>query len=313
MTDTRMQQLSRRGTLLGMAAISLAATSPFNREALAAESELLKRPIPHGGEMLPVIGIGTSQVFEVGEDEGKRKNLAAVVQTLLDGGGSLVDTASSYGTAEEVIGAIATGTSLRERIFIATKLEARSGKPARDEFATSLTRLRLKRVDLLQIHNISPGDQGLGFFRDLKVEGLTRYIGATTTYRDGYDAMEALIRMDKPDFIEIDCSIADRRSEARIIPAAADVGAAVLIALPFGGSALFRKVKGKPLPSVAQEIGAATWAQVFLKYLLGNPAITAVIPGTNKVEHLADNLGAGRGPLPTAKQRQELVKYFERL
>ncbi len=274
---------------------------------------MLRRPIPHGSETLPVIGIGTSQVFDVGGDEAKRRGLAGVVATLVDGGGSVIDTASSYDTSEEVVGAIATGTPLRPRIFIATKLEERGGRAAEAEFKTSLRRLRVKSVDLLQMHNVTAGDPSLAFFRHLKAQGLTRYVGATTTDSGDYGAMEALIRKDRPDFIEIDCSIANRGAEARLIPAAAEVGAAVLIALPFGRSSLFRKVKGHPLPGVAKEVGAATWGQVFLKYLLGNRAITAVIPGTANAEHMADNLAAGRGAIPDAKQRRALVTYFEGL
>ena len=302
---------SRRAVLAG--ATAAAALAPVTR-VVATESTILRRAIPHGGgELLPIVGVGTSRVFDVGDDAGKRRELAAVVRTLIDGGGSLIDTASSYDTSEEVIGAIATGTPLRPKIFIATKLEARGGKTAREEFATSLKRLRVDKVDLLQMHNVEDSDPDLGFFRDLKAAGKTRYVGATTTFKDGYGLMEALIRRDKPDFIEIDCSIANRGAEDRIIPLAAEVGAAVLIALPFGRSSLFKTVKGKPLPPIAAEIGAATWGQVFLKYLLGNPAITAVIPGTDNVAHMTDNLAAGRGPMPDARQRAALVSYFEGL
>ena len=310
MTD--ITQLTRRAML---AASAGAALTPFSHIALGADNALLRRAIPHGGgEMLPVVGVGTAKVFNVGDDAAKRKILSEVVATLVDGGGSLIDTASSYGTSEEVVGALAaTGTPLRSKIFIATKLEARQGKKAADEFAQSLARLKVDKVDLVQLHNIADGDPGLGFFRDLKAAGKTRYIGATTTYKDGYGAMEKLIRAEKPDFIEIDCSIANRDAQDRIIPAAADVGAAVLIAVPFGKSSLFAKVKGKPLPPVAQEIGAESWGQVFLKYLLGNPAITAVIPGTDSPTHMADNLAAGHGPMPDAKQRAALVSYFEGL
>ena len=258
-----------------------------------------------------MVGVGTAQVFDVGGDEARRRDVANVLKVLFEGGGSLIDTASSYGTSEEVTGALLGGKA--GRAFLATKLEARTGPTARAEFMISLRRLRMERVDLLQLHNVKPGDPGLGFFFDLKAEKLVRYVGATTTYRDDYGAMEALIRRDKPDFIEIDRSIANREAEARIIPAAADAGTAVLIALPLGRANLFTKVKGKPLPPIAGEIGANSWGQVFLKYLLGNPAITAVIPGTASPAHMADNLGAGRGPMPDAKQRQALVTYFEQL
>ena len=265
--------LTRRDLVRSAAA--LAALAPL--AARAADAPLLRRAIPHGRETIPVVGVGSSRVFDVGNDAARRKTVAEVIATLVDGGGSLVDTASSYGTSEAVIGAVASGTPLRDKLFLATKLEERRGAAAREEFATSLKRLQVKSVDLLQLHNVADGDPGLGFFRDLQREGLTRFVGATTTFKDGYGAMEALIARDKPDFVEIDCSIADRESEKRIIPAAADAGAAVLIALPFGRASLFKTVKGKPLPPVAAELGATTWGQVFLKYLLGNPAITAVI------------------------------------
>jgi aryl-alcohol dehydrogenase-like predicted oxidoreductase len=260
-----------------------------------------------------VIGLGTAIVFNVGQDETKRAELREVVAALLNGGGALIDTASSYGSSEQVVGAIATGTALRDRIFVATKLEARGGQEARDELTRSLSHLQTTQLDLLMLHNVRESDPGLDFFREVKSEGLTRYFGATTTSQRDYKAMETLIRREKPDFVEVDCSIANREAEARIIPAAADAGAAVLVALPFGRSSLFGAVRGKPLPPVAEEIGAVSWGQVFLKYLLGNPAITAIIPGTNKAEHMADNLGAGHGIVPDAKQRQALINYFEQL
>lgn len=305
---------NRRAVLAAAAACGATGLIGARPVLAASDNAVLKRAIPHGGgEMLPVIGLGTSQVFEVGDNQAKHKQLRGVVEMLVEGGGSLIDTASSYGTAEEVIGAIATGTPLRRSIFIATKLEARGGPEAQDEFAMSLKRLQVNQVNLVQLHNVQDGDPGLGFFRELKDAGKTRYIGATTTFKDSYGAMERLIRVEKPDFIEVDCSIENRGAEDRIIPAAAEVDAAVLIALPFGRSSLFRKVHGKPLPPVAKDIGAETWGQMFLKYLLGNPAITAVIPGTDSAVHLQDNLSAGRGPMPDAKQRQELVRYFDGL
>ena len=301
---------TRRVLLAGAA--SLGGSLVLPSASHAAGDAIATRPIPHGaGERLPVVGVGTSKVFEVGSDAAQRKVLRGVLDALVAGGGSVVDTASSYGTAEEVIGAISG--DLRARLFLATKLEARRGAEAEAEFARSLKRLKVDKVDLLQAHNIEEGDVGLPFFFELKKRGLTRYVGCTTTFSDEYAAMEQVIRRDKPDFVEVDCSIANRETEKRLIPAATEVGAAVLIALPFGRSSLFAKVKGKPLPPVAAEIGAATWGQVFLKYLLGNPAVTCVIPGTDKASHMADNLAAGRGPMPDARQRAELVRYFEGL
>ena len=305
-----MPDPTRRDVLAGAAGAATLLSAPLARAT--GEPSIATRAIPHGsGERVPVVGVGTSKVFEVGDDAAKRQGLAQVLRTLVAGGGSVVDTASSYGSAEEVVGAISGG--LRGKLFLATKLEARRGAAAEAEFARSLKRLRVERVDLLQAHNIRDGDAGLSFFFDLKRRGLTRYVGCTTTFADDYAAMETVIRRDKPDFVEVDCSIADRETEKRLIPAAAEVGAAVLIALPFGRSSLFAKVKGKPLPPFAREIGAATWGQVFLKYLLGNPMITCVIPGTDKASHMEDNLAAGLGPVPDAMQRAALVRYFEGL
>ncbi len=303
---------SRRAMLAGAASGLL--LPHLTLPAFAAEGTLLRRPIPHGnGETLPVVGVGTSQAFDAGTDEARQRVLAAVLKVMVDGGGSLIDTASSYDSSEEVVGTLVAGAGIRQQVFLATKLEERDGPAARAEFMTSLKRLRVSQVDLLQMHNVDEDAKGLDFFFGLKKEGLTRYVGTTTTDGDDYDAMEAMIKRDKPDFIEIDCSIANREAEERIIPAAAAVGAAVLIALPLGRAKLFAKVKGKPLPPTAAEIGATTWGQVFLKYLLGNPAITAVIPATSNPAHMADNLAAGHGPMPDAKQRQALVASFERL
>lgn len=301
---------TRRDLLAGAATLGGSLALPA--AARAGETPIETRTIPHGaGERLPVVGVGTSKVFQVGEDPTERAALRGVLDALVAGGGSVVDTASSYGTAEEVIGGISG--DIRAKLFLATKLEARAGAEAETEFRRSLRRLRVDKVDLLQAHNIRDGDAGLAFFFEQKKRGLTRYVGCTTTFADDYGAMEQVIRRDRPDFVEVDCSIGDRDSEKRLIPAAADVGAAVLIALPFGRSSLFAKVKGKPLPPLAAEIGAATWGQVFLKYLLGNPAISCVIPGTDKASHMADNLAAGRGPMPDARQRAELARYFDGL
>ncbi len=308
---TSLLRPSRRAVLAGAASGLLLPGLPASA---APDGALLRRPIPHGsGETLPVVGVGTSQVFDVGADAGRQRVLADVLKVLTEGGGSLIDTASSYDSSEEVVGTLVAGAGDRGKVFLATKLEERGGSKAREEFMTSLKRLRVPQVDLIQMHNVDEDAKSLDFFFGLKKEGLTRYVGTTTTDSDDYEAMEAMIKRDKPDFIEIDCSIANREAEERIIPAAAAAGAAVLIALPYGRAKLFDKVKGKPLPPVAAEIGATTWGQVFLKYLLGNPAITAVIPATAKPAHMAENLAAGRGPMPDARLRQALVTSFERL
>jgi aryl-alcohol dehydrogenase-like predicted oxidoreductase len=271
-----------------------------------SDKPLLTRAIPHSGEKLPVVGLGTAVSFP-SADQQEVAALGDVVDALLAGGGKLVDTASTYGNAENVIGEIVSRTKARERLFLATKIEVRSAKDGADEFKRSLQRLRTPRVDLLQLHNVSRANQSLAQLRDWKSAGQCRYIGVTSTFQDDYAAMEAIIRREKPDFVQVDYSMDNREAEKRIIPAAADVGAAVLTALPLGRTSLFRAVKGKSLPPWARDFDAETWAQFFLKFLLGNLHVTAVIPGTGNAQHMRDNVGAARGRVPDEPQRQKML------
>jgi aryl-alcohol dehydrogenase-like predicted oxidoreductase len=295
---------TRRAVLAsGLAASALAMTTG----ALAqSDKPVVTRPIPHSGDQLPVVGLGTAVSFP-SADEGKRDTLAKVVDALIAGGGKLIDTASVYGNAETVIGSILDGGKSRDRVFLATKIEVRSAKAGADEFQRSLQRLKTTKVDLLQLHNVASARQSLSQLRDWKAAGRCRYIGVTSTYPRDYAAMEAIIRREKPDFVQVDYSMDNRDAEKRIIPAAAEAGAAVLTALPLGRTSLFRAVKGKSVPEWASEFDAATWGQFFLKFLLGNPNVTAVIPGTGNPEHMTDNLGAARGRMPDAQQREKMV------
>jgi aryl-alcohol dehydrogenase-like predicted oxidoreductase len=281
--------------------------------AAVGAAPMIVRPIPHSGDGLPAVGLGTADVFDVDDDPAGRKACAAVIETLVSGGGKLIDTAPSYGTAESVVGDLVAAAGLRGRVFLATKLETydRSTGPA--ELRASLQRLRTGRVDLMQLHNVGDPNQDLAMLRDWQAQGLCRYVGITTSFDGDFDAVEAVLRRQKPDFVQVDYSLADRGAEERVIPAAADIGAAVLTDLPYARNRLFRAVRNQQLPPWAAEFGAASWGQFFLKYLLGNPAVTAVIPGTSSPAHMADNLAAGRGPLPDATQRRQMVAFFEAL
>jgi aryl-alcohol dehydrogenase-like predicted oxidoreductase len=188
-----------------------------------------------------------------------------------------------------------------------------AGKSGTPEFERSLGRLRYKQVDLLQLHNVQDPNQSLAAFRDWKAKGLCRYIGITTTFKSDYGAAEAVLRREKPDFFQIDYSLADREAEKRLLPAAAEAGAAVLTALPFGRNSVFSAVRGKSVPEWAREFDATTWAQFFLKFLLGHDAVTAVIPGTTNPAHMADNVSAGHGRFPDATQRKAMIRFFETL
>ena len=305
--------LSRRE----VTAFGLMSAMPFSM-GLKAQAQtgapLLRRAIPHGkGETLPVVGVGTSEVFEVGSSATDRAGPSAVVDALFAGGGSLIDTAPSYGEAETVVGDILAAKHLRPRAFIATKLEEYRAGEEESEARECLKRLKTEKLDLLQLHNVRNPNQDMSGVDGLKARGICRYTGITTTFERSYGAMEAIVKRAKPDFLEIDYAIDNREAENRILPAAADAGTAVLVALPFGRGRLFRTALGKQLPDWAAEFDCASWGQFFLKFILGHPAVTAVIPGTSNPKHMVDNLGAGRGRMPDAKERERMVKYVESL
>jgi aryl-alcohol dehydrogenase-like predicted oxidoreductase len=275
--------------------------------ALAQTDALLARAIPSSGEHLPAVGLGTAQVFDA-NDEPTRQKAAAVLQALIAGGGRLVDTSSVYGDAETVLGDVIAPAGLRGKLFIATKLEA----PDAAELKRSLARLKTDKLDLLQFHNVRDPQQSLAQFKDWKAQGIARYIGITSTRHADFAAVESVLAREKPDFVQIDYSIDDREAEKRILPLAAEVKVGVLTALPFGRARLFRAVKGVAIPDWAQGF-AESWAQFFLKYLLSDPRVTAVIPGTADPAHMTDNLGAMRGPLPDPDQRRQMVAFIEAL
>ena len=303
-----MVKLTRR-QFAALPAASIASTAVgANLPGLAqSPAPLITRPIPSTGEPLPAVGLGTAAVFDSAET-ATLQNARAVVRALIDNGGKLIDTASTYGDAERILGDVIGPAGLRRQLFIATKLE--SGDV--EELKRSLNRLQTAKLDLLQLHNVRDPQQSLGIFRDWKAQGVCRYVGITSTSHGAFAAVEAILAREKPDFVQIDYSIDDREAEPRILPLAADVKAAVLTALPFGRGRLFRAVRERPLPDWAQGF-AGSWAQFFLKYLLGDPRVTVVIPGTANAAHMTDNLDAMRGPLPNPDQRRKMVEFVKTL
>jgi len=288
-------------------AAALAADATIASAFAQPSSALITRAIPASGEPLAAVGLGTAEVFD-SDDAATRQKASAVIAALFDNGASLIDTASTYGDAESVIGEVIAPAGLRNKLFIATKLESPDGA----ELKRSLARLRTDKVDLLQLHNVSDPRQSLAAFKEWKAHGLCRYIGITSTFHGAFPVVEAILGREKPDFVQVDYSIDDREAEKGILPLAADKGSAVLTALPFGRGRLFRAVRGKDIPDWASAF-AGSWAQFFLKYLLGDPRVTAVIPGSANAAHMTDNLGAMRGPLPTADQRRQMVQFIEAL
>lgn len=287
---------------------ALAGAALVSPKGLAqTEAPLLMRAIPSSGERIPAVGLGTAYVFDTA-DEATRRKAGAVVQALIASGGRLIDTASTYGDAEVVLGDVIASSGLRDKLFIATKLEA----PDPAELKRSLTRLKSAKVDLLQLHNVSSAKQSLAAFKSWKAQGICRYVGITSTYKRDYPAVEAVLKREKPEFVQIDYSIDNRDAEKRILPLAADVKAGVLTAVPFGRGTLFRTVRGKEFPDWARAF-ANSWGQFFLKYLLSDPRVTAVIPGTGDPDHMTDNAGTMRGPLPDPDQRRRMVEFIEAL
>jgi aryl-alcohol dehydrogenase-like predicted oxidoreductase len=267
---------------------TLTAAALLARPAFAQTNEVppITRAIPSTGERVPAVGLGTASVFN-SDDERTRNAAAQVVRTLVDAGARLIDTASTYGDAESVLGSVLDAEGLRDKVFVATKLE----EPDAAELKRSFTRLKMAKLDLLQLHNVRDARQSLAQFKAWKVQGLCRYIGITSTSHTDFPAIEAVLGREKPDFVQIDYSLDDREAEKRILPLAAEVKAGVLTALPF----------------------AATWAQFFLKYLLADERVTTVIPGTSNPAHMADNLGAMRGRLPDPDQRKRMQAFIDNL
>jgi aryl-alcohol dehydrogenase-like predicted oxidoreductase len=285
--------------------------------ARAQAKPLLARKIPRTGEMLPVIGMGTAIVFNIGSDAAQRAERSKVIQTFVDGGARLIDTAPSYGSAESVLGDLLADAKLREKIFIATKVRVAGRDRSVAEQQQSQKRLKTEKIELIQIHNVGFADRRevaaqLALLREWKSKGTYRYIGVTHS-QDQENANERLIeilRSEKLDFMQVNYSMAERSVEQRLLPAAAETGTAILVNLPFARARLFRAVTGKQVPDWAKEFDATTWGQFFLKYILASEAVTCVLPGTDKVEYMLDNLNAGRGRLPDAAMRKKMVAFI---
>jgi len=283
----------------------------FPNGAVVPTGKQLLRKIPSSGEMLPAIGLGTSGPFEVGAEAAVREPLAEVLRGFFAAGASLIDTSPMYSTAEGVLGDLLTPAQ-QAKAFIATKVwtpgsGGHGEQKGIDQMQRSMSLLKHKRVELMQIHNLVDLDAHLKTLRKWKTEGRIKYIGITHYTTSSYPDLISVIEREKIDFVQFNYSVATREAEKKLLPLCADKGVAVLINRAFEDGNLFTRVQGKPLPAWAAEFGAQSWAQVFLKFVLANPAVTCVIPATGKIRNLADNLGAGLGALPDAKQRAQIV------
>jgi len=276
-----------------------------------AATGLVTRAIPSSGERLPVVGIGTNR-YRTGS-EADIAPLRETLKTFAAAGGKLIDTAPMYGSSEVVLGQLIAGLGFREQLFLATKVYTSGRQAGIEEMNDSFQRLQTDRIDLIQVHNLSDTATQLATMREGKQAGRYRYVGVTTSRDAQYDEMEDVLKREKLDFVQVDYSIDNRTAAERILPLALERGAAVLVNLPFGRARLFSAVRGKPLPAWAAEFDCTSWAQFFLNYVIGHPAVTVAIPGTRKPEHVLDNLGAARGRLPDRAMRRKMEQYFEAL
>ncbi|MBL0897666.1 MAG: aldo/keto reductase [Reyranella sp.] len=290
-----------RSALLGFAGASLLGAGRASAQATGPEgARMHRRKIPSSGEMLPVVGVGTWRTFDVGGKPEDRAPLAEVLRLLFEAGGSVIDTSPMYGSAEAVVGDLMAAAGTRSKAFIATKVWTTGRDSGVSQMRNSFRLLKTDRVDLMQIHNLVDWRAHLPALKEWKAEGRLRYLGVTHYTQSAHDELESVMRAETWDFVQLNYALDDRAVERRLLPLAQERGIAVIVNQPFGGGGLLRKLMARKLPDWAGEIGAASWAQLLLKFVLANPAVTCVIPGTGKPEHMRDNLQAGIGSYPDA-------------
>jgi len=276
-------------------------------------NSMLTRRIPSSGELLPVIGLGTSDVFDVGADEAARAPLAQVLKILLEAGGSLLDTSPMYGRAEGVSGELVAAAGARARMFLATKVWTTGKAEGLRQIEDSMRLLKTGVLDLVQVHNLVDLATQLANVRALKEAGRVRYIGITHYTVAAHAELERVIGREALDFVQFNYSIVTRDAEQRLLPLAAERKVAVLVNRPYEDGALFARVRGKPLPEWAAEFGCTSWGQFFLKFIVSHPAVSCVIPATSNPRHMLDNAAAGHGRLPEQPMREKMAAYFAAL
>jgi len=299
---------------LGAAVAAQLAVAPLHAQSAAPSPSprMHTRAIPSSGEPLGVIGCGTWQTFDVGSATEDRKRLADVLKVLFDAGGSVVDSSPMYGRSEAVTGELLTQLGMHDRAFVATKVWTRGAAEGVRQMEESMRLLQHKRIELMQIHNLVDWRTHLKTLRAWKEAGRIRYLGITHYTESAFGDLEAIMKAEKLDFVQLNYSLADRAAEARLLPLAAERGIGVLVNQPFGGGGLLRGLADRPLPSWAADIGCASWAQALLKYVVSHPAVTCAIPGTSKPQHMRDNVAAGMGAMPDATMRRKMAEEWRR-
>lgn len=269
------------------------------------------RKIPSTGELIPIVGLGTWQTFDVGKKESERAPLKEVLKILVDNGGSVIDSSPMYGNSEKVVGELTTELHLKNKIFEATKVWTSGKTDGIDQMNQSMKLMNANPMDLMQVHNLVDWKTHIKTLKKWKEEKKIRHIGITHYHQGGYAEMEKIMKSEPLDFIQINYNVAVRDAAERILPLAKEKGIAVLINRPYEGGSLFRKTKGMEFPEWAKEFEAKSWGQIFLKFILAHPAVTCVIPGTGKAKHMNDNVRAGFGKLPTIELQKKIIQLLD--
>lgn len=306
MCETQFYWTRRRALQLGVA-LAVAPALSYSKDNM-----MLTRPIPASGEELPVIGLGTYNVFDVASTPANIDVRRAIVESMVEKGASLIDSSPMYNRSEDVVGDIIKTSGNRDKLFLATKVWTNGKAAGERQMRASSERMNAGVMDLMQVHNLRDTDEHLATIRDWQAEGRIRYNGVTHYRAGALDDLEAAMKQHEPEFIQINYSLIERESDKRILPLAKDLGIAVLINRPFVEGRLFRAVGGRPVPEWAREF-AESWGQFFLKFIISHPAVTCVIPATSKIHHMVDNLGAGFGSLPDDRTRQRMADYVASL
>ena len=303
--------------------LALGAGAAFGLDAqslLAAEPRpLVRRAIPASGELLPVVGLGGAATFRSVAQSADFATLGAVLSAMVERGASVFDTAPGYGASEQVAGRLARDLGITSRIFWATKVNVavRGGAadPAavRAQIEESFRRIGVGKLDLIQVHNLGDIPVQLGILKELKQAGRVRYIGVTSTSKSQYPELERIMRAEPLDFVGVDYAVDNRDVERTILPLALERGIAVMVYVPFGRTSLFRRAGDRPLPDWAADFGAGSWAQFFIKYVIGHPAVTVVTPATSQVRHMIDNVSGGIGRVPDVAMRRRMARFIDAL
>src|SRR5258708_21503922 len=304
-TDSARRNFVRTGAC-ALGALLMAQKSP-------AASGPLARRVPKTGEAIPAVGLGTWQVFDVASDEKEKAQARETLKVFVELGGRVIDSSPMYGSSESVTGELATALGLEAKLFVATKVWTSGRLAGIRQMEDSMRKLRVERLDLMQVHNLVDAPTHLATLREWKNAGRVRYVGVTHYHAGAHADLEKIIGPGDIDFVQVNYSLAEPEADRRLLAAAAGSRTAVIVNRPFAEGAMFGRVKGRPLPEWAKEIGCDTWAQFFLKWILGHPAVTCVIPGTRNAKHVADNLDAASGTLPDEALRRKMAAHFASL